>query len=103
MTKDEFVKAAIRKKYDWSSIVFERTVGFYTDRFIQNMVLVNLFMEDDDVVEEVFIYWNEKIEEYTIGSIKGKNVDFFNEIMENYYRTIITDKWADEVGLKYYY
>lgn len=103
---DEDVKAIIIKhKYDCMSIICMYSYFYVDEHLLKNTILINLFEEDDDSITVVFDYWNSQIDEwkelrsafYVIG------IKFLNEIMEDYYRTIINDKWADEVGEKYYY
>ena len=72
-------------------------------RKYKNKVLSGLFDLDDKLVEQIFLYWERVLEDYNI-TVNGIGIS--NEILsiiEDYYKAIITDNWADEVGLKYYY
>lgn len=110
MTDEDVNIICIKHKYDCLNIILMFS-GVYTftsrfsKRLFKNSILINLFEENDNTIKVVFDYWNSEIDrwkEYR-SSTFVEGTKFLNEIMEDYYRSVITDNWANEVGEKYYY
>ena len=77
--------------------------GYLELKKYKNAVLSGLFELDNKLADDIVSYWEETMTIRFLIANFADVCDVIQDIIETYYRTIITDKWADEVGEKYYY
>ena len=72
---------------------------------LRNEILSKLYEADDKTVENTFCYLTSSYKHFISSSIKEcvEFVSFIDNIIDEYEYNMLIDKWADEVGLKYYY
>lgn len=105
MTDEEVNNIIIKHKYDCLNIILISSSVSVKKRVLKRIILNNLFEENDNTIKVVFDYWKSEIDRWKENRSRTyvEGISFINEVMEEYYRTVITDNWSAEVGEKYYY